>query len=294
MRAMLFVAAVLAAPLASEPRTGPVGVDFQHVHFHVAPGVVMEVRHLQGALVSNVEGAPPNFDDVRSYKLRVDAGEIAMSPDSLTTLLRDHVFNYKGSPLSNVTVTLEGGHLRQSGTLHKGVPIAFTILGDLSVTPDGRIRVHPASVKAAGVPAGGLMKLFHIELDDLVKSNPARGFETIDDDLLLSPDRLLPDPRIAGHLTSVRIDGDRIVQTFGHKPAGPSGSIQNYMHYRGNVLRFGRLTMRDTDLELIDQDQRDPFDFSPTGYVKQLVAGYSKNAADGSLRVYMPDLDKVK
>ena len=52
--------------------------------------------------------------------------------------------------------------------------------------------------------------------------------------------------------------------------------------------------MRDTDLELIDQDPRDPFDFSPTGYVKQLVAGYSKNASDGSLRVYMPDLDKVE
>ena len=294
MRWMFLVAAVLAAPLAPEQRTGPVGVDFQNVHVHVAPGVVMEVRHLQGALVSNTAGAPPNFDDVRSYKLRIDAGEIAMSPESLTTLLRDHVFNYKGAPISDITVTLEDGHLKQSGTLHKGVPIAFTILGDLSVTPDGRIRVHPASVKAAGVPASRLMKLFHVELGDLVKSDRARGFETVDDDLLLAPDRLLPDPRIAGHLTAVRIDGGRIVQMFGHAPSAPAGSVRNYMHYRGNVLRFGRLTMHDTDLELIDEDQKDPFDFSPTGYVKQLVAGYSKNAPDGSLRVYMPDLDNVR
>ncbi len=115
----------------------------------------------------------------------------------------------------------------------------------------------------------------------------------MDNDLLLSPDQLLPDPRIAGHLTSVRIDGDHLVQTFGGKPSGATGAVQNYMHYRGNVLRFGRLTMHDADLELIDQDQHDPFDFSPTGYVKQLVAGYSKNAADGSLKVYLPDLDKV-
>ena len=156
-----------AGRAAPEPRTGPVSVDFQNVHFHVAPGVVMEVRHLQGALVSNANGAPPNFDDVHSYTLRIDAGEIAMSTASLTTLLRDHVFNYKGTPISNITVTLEDGHLKQTGTLHKGIPVAFTLLGDLSVTPDGRIRVHPASVKAAGVPASGLMKLFHIELDDL-------------------------------------------------------------------------------------------------------------------------------
>ena len=56
MRWMFLLAAVLAAPVAPEPRTGPVGVDFQNVHFHVAPGVVMEVRHLQGALVSTVNG----------------------------------------------------------------------------------------------------------------------------------------------------------------------------------------------------------------------------------------------
>jgi len=291
---MFLVAAVIAAPLAPELRTGPVSVDFQNVDFHVAPGVVMEVRHLQGALVSRDASAPPNFDDVKSYGLRIDAGEIAMTPDSLSHLFNDQVFNYKGAPITNVTVTIEDGHLKQTGTLHKGVPVPFTIVGDPAVTPDGRIRIHPTSVKAAGLQAHGLMKLFHLELDDLVKSNQARGFEAVDDDLLLSPDRLLPDPRISGHLVAVRLDNGRMVQVFGRPPAGPSDGMKNYMHYRGNVLRFGRLTMHDTDLRLIDQDPRDAFDFSPKDYVKQLVAGYSKNEADGKLRVYMPDLDKVR
>ena len=183
--------------------------------------------------------------------------------------------------------------MKQTGTLHQGVPVPFTIVGDLSTTDDGRIRVRPASVKTAGIPAGGLMKLLHIELDDLVKSNPSRGFETTDNDLLLAPDRLLPEPRIVGHLTSVRIEGDRIVQTFGRSPSRATGAVHNYMHYRGNVLRFGRLTMHDTELQLIDNDQQVPFEFSPAGYLKQLVAGYSKTAADGSLRVYMPDFDAV-
>ena len=46
-------------------------------------------------------------------------------------------------------------------------------------------------------------------------------------------------------------------------------------------------------MRLIDADPSDPFDFSPREYVKQLVAGYSKNAADGSLRVYMPDYNEA-
>ena len=51
--------------------------------------------------------------------------------------------------------------------------------------------------------------------------------------------------------------------------------------------------MNETDLTLTDEDPKDPFEFSPAGYVDQLVAGYSKNAADGSVRVYMPDLNDL-
>ena len=65
------------------------------------------------------------------------------------------------------------------------------------------------------------------------------------------------------------------------------------MQYRGGVLRFGKLTMTGTDMDLIDADPRDPFDFDPARYIRQLVAGYSKNTPDGGLRVYMPDYNEV-
>jgi hypothetical protein len=271
---------------------GDVAVDFQNIAFHVGPGIVLEVRHLQGALSSRRHGTPPVFDDVGSYTLRIDAGEIAMTPASMTALLNTRLFNYEGAPISNVEVSIEDGHLKQKGTLHKGVAVPFTIVADVAATDDGRIRLHPISVKAGGLSMGGLMHLLHIELDDLVPSNRPRGFETEDDDLLLLPDRLLPEPKITGRLTEIHLEGDRIVERFGAvAPANATGSARNYMHYRGNQLRFGRLTMTDTDLRLIDADPSDPFDFSPRQYVAQLVAGYSKNNADGSLRVYMPDLD---
>lgn len=35
----------------------------------------------------------------------------------------------------------------------------------------------------------------------------------------------------------------------------------NYMCYRGSVLRFGKLTMVDADLQIADADPKDPFDF---------------------------------
>jgi hypothetical protein len=48
--------------------------------------------------------------------------------------------------------------------------------------------------------------------------------------------------------------------------------------------------MSGADLQLIDADPRDVFDFSPARYNAQLVAGYSKNTPAGGLKTYMPDL----
>ena len=147
-----------------------------------------------------------------------------MTPASLTSLLNSRTFNYKGAPISDVTVTIEDGRIKQKGTLHKGVAVPFTIVADISATRDGRIRLHPQSVKTGGMPIGGLMGLLHLELDDLVSSNRARGFEAQDDDFLLQPDKLLPDPKISGRLTAIRVDGDRIVA------AGPRDGGRAELH----------------------------------------------------------------
>jgi hypothetical protein len=58
-------------------------------------------------------------------------------------------------------------------------------------------------------------------------------------------------------------------------------------------MRFGKLTMNDTDMQLIDADPTDPFDFFPDHYKDQLVAGYSKTTVTGGLLVYMPDYGKI-
>ena len=272
----------------------PVSIDFQNVNFHLAADAVLEVRRMQGVMVATSPGAPPSFDDLQSYTLRVDRGEVAMTPASLTAVLNKWVFNYDGAPITDVSVSIEHGQLKQKGTLHKGVAIPFTIVADMTVTPDGRIKLHPTSVKAAGVPAAGLMKWFRLELDSLITSNRARGFEIEGNDFLLLPDRLIPEPRVSGRLTGIRIEGDRIVEVFGTRPAQPSDNVaKNYMYYRGGVLKFGKLTMTDTDLRLIDADPRDPFEFSPARYVTQLAAGYSKSLPNGGLHTFMPDLDQA-
>ena len=74
----------------------------------------------------------------------------------------------------------------------------------------------------------------------------------------------------------------------------PLAVSKNHIYWRGGNLRFGKLAMRATDLELIDNDAKDPFDFSVAHYNDMLVAGYSKNLPRLGLRTYMPDYNDIK
>jgi hypothetical protein len=185
----------------------------------------------------------------------------------------------------------------QTGSLHKGINVPFTMRATVAVMPDGRLRLHPTSLKAAGFLGQRVLDFFGLELERLVKTKPESGLTVEGDDLVLDPERMMPPPQIRGHVTSVWLRNGSLVLQFGDpKQAGISPPIRvaNYMYYRGGTLRFGKLTMEDTDLLLVDADPGDPFDFSPAEYTRQLVAGYSKNTEAKGLIVYMPDANKAR
>lgn len=274
-------------------------MEMKNVNLHVAEGVVLKIHSVRGSLLRTAASRPPVFDDRNSFVMRIDAGEMAMTTASLTALMNNYVLAYRKAPIKDVEITTdEKGRLEEQGVLDKKVDIPFKVKAVVMPTPDGRIRVHAKSIKAAGVPVKGLMGLLGIEMDDVVKIQSGRGITVDGNDLILDPQWMLPPPRILGNVTSVRIEGDEVVQVFGSGPAPgrrlcPYSSYPNYMYFRGGDLRFGKLTMADADLALIDQDPKDPFDFDLARYNDQLVAGYSKNTPSHGLKTFMPDADDL-
>ena len=183
------------------------------------------------------------------------------------------------------------------GKLHKGVDIPFSTTASVSATPDGLLRLHVESMKAVGLPTKGLLELFGLKLDDVLDLKKRRGVDVQNDDIVLAAAQLLPPPEMEGRLTRVAVQGSRLVQTFGDgktRPAPlklPAPTARNYVYFGGGTITFGKLTMHDADLQLIDADPNDPFDFFPARYNAQLVAGYSKNTPEKGLKTYMPDFD---
>jgi hypothetical protein len=289
----------VSTPAPASPPRAPVQIEMKNVHLHLDEGIVLDVRILRGEMVSRSAG-PPVFDDQQSYLLRVSRAEISMDMPSLASLMNDHIFAYDGAPMKDVTVrATPDGRLEQKGKLHKGINVPVTMVAAVATTPDGNLQLHIESMKAAGVPTKGLMDLFGLKLESVVDLKARRGIAIEGNDIVIAPGQVLPPPEIQGRLSRVEVRGNRLFQTIedGPKPATltpPDPRAPNYVYFSGSDIRFGKLTMHGADLQLIDADPKDPFDFYPARYNAQLVAGYSKNTPSGGLKTYMPDFGDLR
>jgi hypothetical protein len=283
---------------AGTPAATPVQIEMRNVRLHMDDGIVLEVKTLRGEMISTSAGQPPAFDNPRSYTLTLFSADVSMDTASLTHLMNHYVFVGEDPPLTDIEMEIEDGRLKQKAKLHKGVVLPISTTATLSATDDGRMLLRTQKVSTLGVPTKGLLDLLHLELDDLVKLKTQRGVEIVDNDVIISPGRILPPPEMRGRLTRVEIAGNRIHQVFGGRNAArltpPDPRSQNYIYFSGSQLRFGKLTMTGADLQLIDDDPRDPFDFYPARYNRQLVAGYSRNTPEGGLKTYMPDYNDLR
>jgi hypothetical protein len=280
-----------------QPPALPVQIEMQNVHLHVDDGIILEIERLRGDMITRSPGQPPVFDDGRSYVLRVSSATMAIDMPSLSALLNRHVFGYDGAPLKDVKVeTTKDGRLEQKGKLHKGIDVPFSMKASVSATPEGRLKLHMESMKVAGVPAKGFLSLFGLKLEDVADLERRHGLSVSDNDIVIDVGQVLPPPEITGRLSRVTVVGNRLVQTFAPSDGArvpalrpPDPRARNYVYFSSGTIRFGKLTMSDADLQLIDADMRDAFDFFPNRYKEQLVAGYSKNTPRLGLMTYMPD-----
>jgi hypothetical protein len=307
-RFLFTVAALLlcAAGIAQQPpkqdtaRKGPsdraVQVQMNNVMYHIGSDVVVHLRRVAGELAPTKPDGIPIFDDKNSFDLRVTAAEMAITPQAMANVLNEHVFFTKDSPIKDVSIQLQNNLMKVKGKLHNKADISFETDSSVSVTADGKIKLHAEKIRALHLPAKGLMDLFGVEIADLIKNGKVNGVTAEKDDLIIDPEKVFPPPKIQGRVSAVQLSNGNIVLTFGswREYQWAKVDAQNYMWYHGNRLQFGKLTMHDTDLLLIDPDPRDPFDFDLDHYKEQLMAGYSKTTSTFGLRTTMVDYNKLK
>jgi hypothetical protein len=185
--------------------------------------------------------------------------------------------------------------------MRKGIDLRFEIASTMSLTPDGMIRLQPVSTRILGIDGQKLMRALGLHLDDLLNLKGSRGASVKGDDIYLDPTKILPPPNMSGTLAVVGVHGDEVIIEFAQAAEDsvfgtyviPDSTTPNFVYFRGSQLRFGKLLMSDTDLQIVDDDPADPFDLNLKEYAKQLVAGTSRTLANQGLRVEFPDYESL-
>jgi hypothetical protein len=280
----------------SAAETQAVQVAMKNVTYHYTEPIVVHIVRLEGELLPTNPRDLVVFDDKNSFTLALKSAEIAISCNALAQVLNENVFSFAGAPLKDLGIESQNDRLIIKGKLRQKMDVPFETTGTLSANADGRIRLHAEHVKAAHLPMKGLLDLLGIDLSRLINTNKVRGVTVEKDDLILDPEQILPPPHIQGKVTAVRVQGNDIVQVFGTPQASNFAAKQpgNYLAFRHGDIRFGKLTMHDADLIMIDMDARNPFDFFLDHYQDQLVAGYTKSTPEYGLRVYTRDYNKLR
>jgi len=268
-------------------------VEMHNVLLNEGPTLKLRVRWLRGVMHPTRPDIIPSFDDPDSFWLDIEAGVVGTSIADLAAALNAGLLD--GAPLQHVSLAPYGKQIKVSGTLHKGIALPLEMIGDLGAAPDGRIRMHIAKLRVLKIPVKGVLDTFHLKAGDLVNPKGAKGVEVAGDDLYFDPEKILPAPRKRGKLTDVRIARGNIVEVYGsaRPEVMKAKEWRNFIRLRGGTLEFGKLTMQDVDLVMIDISSDAWFKFDLAHYQEQLVNGYTRMTPQAGLQIFMPDIDTI-
>jgi len=186
-----------------DKQEGTVQAQMRNVTYHFSETVAVEIRSLEGELVPLGKNEFPDFDDKDSFNLRISTAEIAIDSSNLANVLNSYVFARPHSPLTELSIIVEKGHLKVKGKLHDKGDIPFETAGTLSPTDDGKLRLHGEKIKAMHLPVKGLMDIFGVDMGRLIKEGKVPGVQAQEDDLILDLEQILPPPHIEGKAVAV-------------------------------------------------------------------------------------------
>jgi hypothetical protein len=276
----------------SEQDRSPTVIYAHNLRLLKGPNFRVYIRWVRGQMLRTHPQVNPSFDDPDSFVLDVQKGVIHANIGDISNYL--NTSSPSGAPLKDISIQPDGNQLKIHGTVHKIVPLPVELAGTLSPAPGGLVRFTVSKISVLKIPVKGLLGTFHVELNDLVQTTKVPGITIAGNDIIFDTQQLLPAPHIRGQITSVNVKPPDIEVIYGNAPNDEAKLAQwhNFLRLTGGSLDFGKLTMRNVDLTMIDASQDPWFTLDLVNYQYQIVNGTTRMTADAGLEIFMPDSDE--
>ncbi|HEX4536363.1 MAG TPA: hypothetical protein VH140_05415 [Candidatus Acidoferrum sp.] len=255
-------------------------------------GFRVYVRWLRGRMARTSRNVNPSFDDPDSFFIDVKNGVVHTNVGDLANFLNEGVSN---SPLTNIKLSGDGDQLKLNGTLHKVIPLPIEVISTIGVAPDNRIQIHVTKINLLKIPFKKVLGGMDVTVSSLFHPGDIPGVEVKENDIFLDTGKAVPPPHIRGQLTSVRIVNPDFQQIYGNAQEDVTRVEQwrNFLQLHGGTIDFGKLTMRQVDLMMVDLSNNAWFDLDLANYQDQLVNGYTRMTPEAGLQIFMPSLDQI-
>jgi hypothetical protein len=185
-------------------------MEMRNISYHYTDGIAVHVQTMEDTLTPTQPGHIPVFDDTKSFDIEVSSAQVFVTVDSLAHVLNDYVLARKDAPIQQISIQTKGNSLIVKGK--KGA-MPFEATATLSVTHDGEIMLHTEKVRVAHLPVKGVVDFLGLEMADLINTKKINGIRADGDNLILNTEKVLPPPYIHGKISSVKIQGNDIVET---------------------------------------------------------------------------------
>ena len=285
-----------------DPNVAPV-LTMRNVQFRFTKDLVVGIDRIH----AQMRPAPPatvvSFDDPASFDLDVSGASVHLTKPQVEVLLNTRIFAYPNANVRNLRVEADGQNLVIHGTLSKGATIPFTMAGTPSIREGRWLAIETKEVKIGAVGVTGLLSALHISLSAMINVPASGNLRVEKNTILIDVFSNLPPPHLHGAIASLDCCANGIGLVIGSPNAVSDSALRalvpsamassNFVAIRRGQLKFGKLTMVDSDLDLVDADSRDPFDFYLGRYQCQLAAGDAHATLQYGWRVRMPDFDKL-
>lgn len=174
-------------------------------HYEARPGVVFLVENYAAHMVPGARQSPACFQKINE----IERGHIVVSDAALSKMFEQKLSNSK--KISGLKVEAKSDHVAISGTVHKGIPIHFSVEGP--VDTDGHfILLHAKKIKADGLPVKGLLDMLGMELSGMLDPGANKGVTIQGDTISFDPAVVA---HVRGHIERLQITGKDLVVDFG-------------------------------------------------------------------------------
>ncbi|MCR9144868.1 MAG: hypothetical protein NXI24_21700 [bacterium] len=259
------------------------------------------------ALTARAVPLPPHtfvdFDNVNAYRLELRNGQADLALPTLQYILNEVVFSYDGSPLRNLKIAASkeaggtaGRKLIIQGDLSFVLWLGFEMTADLKLDAEKNVLyIDSEGVTALGMPfAGDLLSSIGLDLEALVPVPKDSPLQLEGNRMIVDPYRLFPPPTFRGQLTRVGLESDRLTLLFSDArriqfPPLPVADSSSGLYIYQGAVKFGKLRMIDTRLQMVDTDPGDRFDFYAKKYHQQLIRSDIRILMDQSVVARVPD-----